>query len=31
MMLHLDKSVATEIVNTAEADTGHTVTREEER
>lgn len=31
MMLHLDKSVATDVVNTAEADTGRKVTREEER
>ena len=31
MMLHLDKSNATDIVNTAEADTGQKVTREEER
>jgi hypothetical protein len=31
MMLHLDKSVATDVVNTTEADTGQKVTREEER
>jgi hypothetical protein len=31
MMLHLDKSVATDVVNTAEADTGQKATREEEK
>ena len=31
VMLHLDKSNAMDIVNTAEADTGQKVTREEER
>jgi hypothetical protein len=31
MMLHMDKSNATDIVSTAEADTGQKVTREEER
>jgi len=31
MMLHMDKSNAMDIVNTAEADTGQKVTREEER
>jgi hypothetical protein len=31
MMLHMDKSNAEDIVNTAEAQTGQKVTREEER
>ena len=31
MMLHMDKSIAADVVNTAEAETGQKVSREEER